>query len=213
MGLEVIGPGFGRTGTNSLRRALEHLGFGPCHHMYELGDHPEQLPNWEALARGDAVDWDDVFAGYRAQVDWPGARFWRELCAYYPDAKVVLSVREPQGWYDSMEKTIVPHLEKREESNGEGRSRRLLMNNKLISQQTFDGRISDRAYAIDEYNANIAEVQAEIASERLLTFDVREGWGPLCAFLGVDVPDADFPNTNSTKEFNNKDSNNPERTV
>ena len=75
MGLEVIGPGFGRTGTNSLRRALEQLGFGPCHHMYELGDHPEQLPNWEALARGDAVDWDDVFAGYRAQVDWPGRRF------------------------------------------------------------------------------------------------------------------------------------------
>ena len=208
MSLEVIGPGFGRTGTNSLRRALEVLGFGPCHHMYELEEHPELLPNWEALARGEKADWDEVFAGYRAQVDWPGARFWRELCAYYPDAKVVLSVREPQGWYDSMEKTIVPHLEKCGMGNDENLNPRLLMNNELINRQTFDGRISERAYAIDKYNANIAEVQAEIAPERLLTFDVRQGWEPLCAFLGVGVPDADFPNTNSSKDFND-----PERKV
>jgi hypothetical protein len=208
MALEVIGPGFGRTGTNSLRRALELLGFGPCHHMYELGDHAEQLPNWEALARGEAVDWDEVFAGYHAQVDWPGARFWRELCAYYPDAKVVLSVREPQGWYDSMEKTIVPHLERCGASDDESQNPRLLMNYELISRQTFAGRISERAYAIDRFNAHIAEVQAEITPERLLTFDVREGWGPLCAFLGVGVPDAPFPNTNNTKDFND-----PNRTV
>ena len=208
MTLEIIGPGFGRTGTNSLRRALEVLGFGPCHHMYELGDYPEQLPNWEALARGEAVDWDEVFEGYRAQVDWPGARFWRELCAFYPDAKVVLSVREPQGWYDSMEKTIVPHLERCGASDDGDQNSRLLMNYELISRQTFDGRISERAYAIGRFNAHIAEVQAEIAPERLLTFDVREGWGPLCAFLGVDVPDVDFPNTNSSKDFND-----PERIV
>ena len=208
MTLEVIGPGFGRTGTNSLRRALEQLGFGPCHHMYEFGEHPEQLPRWEALARGDAVDWDEVFAGYRAQVDWPGARYWRELCAYYPDAKVVLSVREPHGWYDSMEKTIVPYLDMCGTHDDEGRNRRSLMNNELINVQTFDGRISERAYAIDRFNAHIAEVQAEIAPDRLLTFDVREGWEPLCAFLGVDVPDTDFPNTNSSKDFND-----PDRTV
>jgi hypothetical protein len=176
--------------------------------MYELEEHPELLPHWEALARGEKVDWGEVFAGYRAQVDWPGARFWRELCAYYPDAKVVLSVREPEGWYDSMEKTIVPHLERCGTSDDENQNPRLLMNYELISRQTFDGRISERAYAINKYNANIAEVQAEIAPERLLTFDVREGWAPLCAFLGVEVPDVDFPNTNSSKDFND-----PERKV
>ncbi len=202
MTLKVIGPGFGRTGTNSLRRALEVLGFGPCHHMYEFGAHSEQLPNWEALARGETVDWDEVFAGYHAQVDWPGARFWRELCAHYPDAKVVLSVREPQGWYDSMEKTIVPYLEKRGSHEDEDRNRRSLMNYELINVQTFDGHIAERKYAVQKFNDHIAEVQAEIAAERLLTFDVREGWGPLCAFLGVDVPDVGFPNTNSSKDFN-----------
>lgn len=208
MALEVIGPGFGRTGTNSLRRALEILGFGPCHHMYEVEEHPELLPHWEALARGEKVDWDEVFAGYRAQVDWPGARFWRELCAYYPDAKVVLSVREPQGWYDSMEKTIVPYLDKRGTHDEDNRNRRSLMNYELINRRTFNERLSERGYAIDKFNELIADVQAEIAPERLLTFDVREGWEPLCAFLGVDVPAVDFPNTNSSKEFND-----PERTV
>lgn len=202
MTLEVIGPGFGRTGTNSLRRALEMLGFGPCHHMYELEDNPELLPHWEALSRGEKIDWDSVFSGYRAQVDWPGARYWRELCAYYPDAKVVLSVREPHGWYDSMEKTIVPYLEQRGTHDDEDRNHRSLMNYELINVQTFEGRISDRAYAVNKFNAHIAEVQQEIPSERLLTFDVRDGWASLCAFLGVDVPDADFPNTNSSKDFN-----------
>jgi hypothetical protein len=95
MALEVIGPGFGRTGTNSLRRALEVLGFEPCHHMYEVSGNKKQLSLWEAKSRGESVDWDEVFEGYHAQVDWPGAAYWRELCAYYPDAKVVLSVREP----------------------------------------------------------------------------------------------------------------------
>lgn len=208
MALEVIGPGFGRTGTNSLRRALEQLGFGPCHHMYEISENRDLLPNWEALARGETVDWDDVFAGYRAQVDWPGARYWRELCAYYPDAKVVLSVREPQGWYNSMEKTIVPFLNDTGPFNDEGRERHVAMVKELVGAQSLGGRWNEREFAIEKFNKQIAEVKAEIAPERLLTFDVREGWEPLCAFLGVDVPDTPFPNTNTAVDFNN-----PERTV
>ena len=137
MALEVIGPGFGRTGTNSLRRALEMLGFGPCHHMYEISHNETLLPNWEELARGEAVNWDDVFAGYRAQVDWPGVRFWRELCEYYPDAKVVLSVRDPQGWYDSMEKTIVPYLGKCGTFDDEITNRRSIMANELVGKTNF----------------------------------------------------------------------------
>ena len=87
MALEVIGAGFGRTGTNSLKLALERLGFGPCHHMFEVRDNPQQLPAWEAAARGEAVDWDAVFDGYRSQVDWPGAAYWRQLSAYYPQSQ------------------------------------------------------------------------------------------------------------------------------
>ena len=110
MALEIIGPGFGRTGTHSLKIALEHLGFGPCHHMFEVRDHPEQLPAWEAVARGEPVDWDEVFRGYRAQVDWPGARVWRELARHWPEAKVILTVRDPDEWFDSVQATIAPFL-------------------------------------------------------------------------------------------------------
>ena len=88
MALEIIGAGFGRTGTNSLKIALEHLGFGPCHHMFEVRDNPERLPDWQAAADGRTVDWHHVFRDYRSQVDWPGARYWRELLDAFPDAKV-----------------------------------------------------------------------------------------------------------------------------
>ncbi len=110
MPLKIIGPGFGRTGTNSLKLALEHLGFGPCHHMFEVRDNPELLADWEAAARGEPVDWDKVFRGYRSQVDWPGARYWRELAQHFPEAKVILSVRDPDAWFDSVQATIAPFI-------------------------------------------------------------------------------------------------------
>src|SRR5689334_12365820 len=105
MALEIIGPGFGRTGTHSLKLALEQLGFGPAHHMYEVRDHPEQLAAWEAVARGESVDWGEVFRGYCSQVDWPGARVWRELARQWPRAKVILTVRDPDAWFDSVQAT------------------------------------------------------------------------------------------------------------
>ena len=108
MALKIIGPGFGRTGTKSLKIALDQLGFGPCHHMHEVRDNPEQLPAWENAARGGRCDWEAMFSGYVAQVDWPGARYWRELAARYDEAKVILTVRDPELWYDSMSKTIIP---------------------------------------------------------------------------------------------------------
>ena len=110
MALEIIGAGFGRTGTNSLKIALEHLGFGPCHHMFEVRDNPECLPDWEKAANDERVDWDQVFQNYRSQVDWPGARYWRELAGHFPNAKVILSVREPDAWFDSVQATIAPFL-------------------------------------------------------------------------------------------------------
>ncbi len=106
MTLKVIGPGFGRTGTKSLKEALAILGFGPCHHMFEVLDNQEQIPNWVGLSRGERRDWADVFKGYHSQVDWPGAHFWRETAAAFPDAKHVLSVRPVESWWKSFDKTI-----------------------------------------------------------------------------------------------------------
>ena len=201
MALEIIGPGFGRTGTNSLKIALEHLGFGPCHHMFEVRDHPEQLPAWQAAARGERVDWDEVFHGYRAQADWPGARYWRELARHWPEAKVILTVRDPDAWFDSVQATIAPFLAARGSHPSPHADAIAHMGQELVAVQEFQDRISDRAHATRVFREHIAAVQAEIAPERLLTFDLREGWQPLCAFLGVVAPDLPFPRTNSSKAF------------
>ena len=148
MPLEIIGPGFGRTGTNSLKLALEHLGFGPCHHMFEVRDNPERLADWEAAARGEAVDWDKVFVGYRSQVDWPGARYWRELVRHFPKAKVVLSVRDPDAWFDSVQATIAPFLAARGKHLSPHINAIAEMGNETVAVQVFDGRLSERAWGL-----------------------------------------------------------------
>lgn len=202
MAVSVIGSGFGRTGTMSLKIALEQLGLGPCHHMEEVFEHPEQVSHWQAVAAGDTVDWNTVFAGYNSQVDWPGAHVWRELAATFPDAKVVHSVRPEESWWNSFSKTIgkflatyqelqlPPHVSAMADAMTE-----------IIARQTFDGQISDRTAALAAYRKRTEQVQAAIPSERLLVFDVAEGWQPLCRFLDVDVPSGPFPHRNKTEEF------------
>lgn len=201
MPLEIIGAGFGRTGTNSLKLALEHLGFGPCHHMFEVRDNPDLLPDWQAAANGDEVDWHQVFQGYRSQVDWPGARYWRELVDIFPEARVILSVREPNGWFDSVQATIGPFIDATGSHETEHMNAIGELAYKTIFTQVFDGRMSDREHAIGVFERHINDVQSSLPAERLLTFDIKQGWPPLCAFLGVDVPDIPFPRTNSSKEF------------
>jgi len=201
MSLEVVGPGFGRTGTNSLKLALEHLGFGPCHHMFEVRDNPERLADWEAAARGEAVDWDEVFRGYRSQVDWPGARYWRELTQHFPGAKVILTVRDADSWFDSVQATIAPFLAARGKHSSPHANAIAQMAHQAIEVQVFDNRMSDRDHAVGVFKRHIAEVQSEIPADRLLTFDARDGWKPLCEFLGVEVPEIPFPRTNSSREF------------
>jgi hypothetical protein len=203
--LEIIGPGFGRTGTNSLKLALEHLGFGPCHHMFEVRDNPEQLPKWEALARGEKVSWDDVFANYRSQVDFPGASYWRQLIRHYPRARVVLSVRDPGEWYDSVQATVLPFVLARGKHPAPHVNAIAEMAHQTVDVQVFDGRLSDREHAIRVFNRHIAEVQAAVPADRLLTYDLRDGWEPLCEFLDVDVPAIPLPKTNSSKEFKEKE--------
>jgi hypothetical protein len=201
MPLEIIGPGFGRTGTNSLKLALEHLSFGPCHHMFEVRDNPELLPDWEAVARGEPVDWDRVFRGYKSQVDWPGARYWRELARHFPEAKVILTVRDPDAWFDSVQATIVPFIAARGMHPSPHVNAIAEMAYRAIVAPIFEDRLSDRDHATRVFREHIAVVKAEIPAHRLLVLDLRKGWQPLCDFLGVEVPDVPFPKTNSSKEF------------
>ena len=197
MSLDVIGAGFGRTGTKSLKDALEQLGFGPCHHMAEVLPAPGGAEPWAAAAEGQAIDWDAVFAGYRSAVDWPAAGYWQELSAHYPAAKVILTVRDPESWFRSTQETIFGPVNRLMSSDPSAVGRMM----RAISDRHFGGRHNDRAACLAGYAANDAAVRREIAPERLLVFDVADGWEPLCAFLDVPVPATPFPRTNTTDEF------------
>lgn len=199
MTLSVIGAGFGRMGTLSLKLALEQLGFAPCHHMTEVFANPHQAPQWYAAARGEAVDWDALLKGYKALVDWPGCHFWRELTAHFPDAKVILSTRDHERWYESMTNTIFRAVGS--ELPPEGPAREVLqMASYVVRDRTFGGNL-DKAHVLDVLARHEAEVKRAIPARRLLVFNVSEGWDPLCRFLGVPVPETPFPRTNSTEEF------------
>jgi hypothetical protein len=201
MPLVVVGAGFGRTGTLSLKLALERLGFGPCHHTKEVLEHPEQRRHWQDAAAGRAVDWEEVFAGYRSAVDWPSAHFWRELAAAYPRARVILTVRPEAAWWASFSTTILPLIECRAEIADPHLRDVVALGTTLIAERTMGGRPDDKATALACYRRRSAEVAAAVAPERLLVFDVAEGWAPLCAFLGWPVPDTPFPRTNPAEEF------------
>jgi Sulfotransferase domain len=201
MALKVIGAGFGRTGTHSLKLALEQLGFGPCHHMFEVRDNPERLIPWQAAARGELPDWDEVFADYVAQVDWPGARYWRELAEHYPAAKVILSTRPEEEWFDSFQATIAPFIRDPAVLTAEHPRAIAEMVAEMIGQQIFGGRMDDRAHACAVFRDHVAQVQSTFAPERLLTWRATEGWEPLCRFLGVAAPDTPFPHTNTAETF------------
>jgi len=208
--MKVIGVGVGRTGTLSLKAALERLGFGPCFHMRNVLDHRERLPLWEAAAAGSTVDWDAVFAGYESSVDWPGAAFWRELTAYYPGAKVILTVRDPERWYDSVRDTIYQLFGGGTESPLADEALRKIpgiatmhaFNRKLVWDGPFlEGRFDDRDWATRAFLRHNAAVREEIPPERLLVFEVSEGWRPLCDFLGTEPPDQEFPRLNDPAAF------------
>jgi hypothetical protein len=198
MALDVIGVGLGRTGTLSLKVALEMLGFRPCYHMVEVWANPPCMSDWVAAANGRA-DWEKLFAGYKATVDYPGCHFWRELIAAYPQAKVVLTVREPRSWFESTQTTIFsPRMRERV---GASPARDFL--DKTV-WNTFGSDIHDRDYMVAAFERHTEEVQRAIPRDRLLTFDVAQGWQPLCQFLDVPVPGKPFPRLNSREELSAK---------
>jgi len=194
MALKVVGTGLGRTGTMSMKLALEQLGFGPCHHMVEVFMHPDSVPLWIAAGHGKP-EWDKIFADYGSVVDYPGAAYWRELTAHYPDAKVLHTVRDPVSWFESTQATIFapgsmsdsapPHLQKFFS---------------FVVRELGDKR-HDREFMIDYFQRHTAEVVAAIPKDRLLVYESGQGWEPLCQFLGVPVPDTPFPRENSREQF------------
>ena len=196
MTLSVIGAGFGRTGTMSLKLALEALGFGPCYHMAEVFKNPA-APDWwyEAALDPAHADWGRIFEGYNATVDWPNATYYQELADAYPDAKVILTERDPDVWFDSTQATIF-----RDELTADSEAPFPRMVRKVV-HELFDARMHDRDHVISVYLAHNARVRATIAPERLLVYDLAEGWASLCDFLGVPVPATPMPKVNSREEF------------
>ena len=211
-GLKVIGAGFGRTGTESLKMALEQLGFGKCYHAFEIL--PEHLPEWKKLQRGEVPDYTLLFKGYQSCTDFPAAVYYRELMKQYPNSKVILTTRDPQKWHDSASKTIfrkIPdfmlalirfiglfsktarafpdiHIQIRD----------------LVHDDVFKGRANDREHAIATFNAWNEEVMRTVPAERLLVFEVKDGWEPLCKFLNAPIPSTPFPHSNDGGSFDRK---------
>lgn len=200
MALSVIGAGFGRTGTLSLKFALERLGFERCYHMTEVLENPSAVSHWSRAAEGEAVDWNEVFAGYRAAVDWPVSHFYRELAEFYPEAKVILTWREPERWYQSAIQTIFQVMQMPPPQGGPAFEHARMVR-RVVLERTFGGRVDDRDHAIAVYTRHAEEVKRAIPPERLLVYEVAEGWEPLCRFLDRPLPDAPFPKVNSSDEF------------
>jgi hypothetical protein len=203
--LKVIGAGFGRTGTASLKKALEDLGFGPVSHGVDIIFRPHQVLAWQGYHRTGTADWDRVYKRFRSAIDFPVPCAWQDLAAHYPDAKIILTVRDAEKWYRSTSETIFPGprtvtpdwamvwfpLTRAYVEFVEG----------LVWDGLFDGRFADKDHAIKVFEQHIEEVKATADPDRLLVYDVAQGWGPLCEFLGVPEPDAPFPHINDTAQM------------
>ena len=196
MQLQVVGAGVGRTGTHSLKLAVEQLLGGPCHHMAEILGDPTQVPGWTDAIEGRPVDWSALLAGYRSIVDWPGGAFWRELSAANPDALVLLSVRDPESWYRSASNTIFLAFDRMPPE--------LMpwMNTmRTLLRDRFSDRFDDPTAMMDAFERHNVAVRQEVPAARLLEWTPGDGWEPICERLGLAVPAEPFPVTNTTNEF------------
>ena len=199
MTLQVIGAGVGRTGTNSLRLALNQLGLGPCYHMHELAlNLAVNVPLWLGALDGHA-DWEAIYKGYASAVDWPTAGFFRELNAAYPAAKFILTVRSAESWAQSFSETIYK-LQAGGDPAPAGFKSWFDMANRVVLKTGFPFGL-DVAGLANAFNAHTDAVKTAIPADRLLVYEVKDGWGPLCAFLGFPEPAEAFPRTNTRGEF------------
>jgi Sulfotransferase domain len=209
--MQLIGVGFGRSGTMSLKAALEQIGAGPCFHMIDLieGENRERdLPYWIRIADGEEVDWQEVFEPWGSTVDWPGCTPWRAIVDAFPDAPCLLNHRDFDPWYKSCENTILAVKKAAmagqipEDTNRPQPSPELWgVIEKLVWQGDFQGRFEDKDWVRDMYYERIETIKREIPSDRLTVWDVGDGWAPLARMLDVDVPDEPFPHLHDTNEF------------
>ena len=193
MTLRVVGAGLGRTGTNSLKVALERLLGAPCYHMVEVFAHPEHVAAWHAAARGEMPDWEQLFRGYAAAVDWPASAFWPEIADAFPDAVILLSERDPESWWKSASSTIFPSI------GGAGGEWRAMID--ALFAARFTTAVHDRDASIAAYERHYADALQRIPPRRLVRWRASDGWEPLCRALGVAVPSEPFPHTNTTEDF------------
>jgi hypothetical protein len=197
MSLRIVGAGVGRTGTHTLKVALEQLLGAPCYHMIEVLGHPEHVPAWTAAMKGEPVDWDPVFDGYSASVDWPGGGVWEDIWAANPDAVVLLSTRDSADtWWKSASNTIFIGMKQGGLPGSEA-----WYEMAMAMMQRFTPDWLEEGPAKAAYEAHNAHVRATVPPDRLIDWQPSDGWGPLCKGLGVPVPDDPFPVTNTTAEF------------
>ena len=196
MSLRLIGAGVGRTGTLSLRTALETLLGGHCYHMFEVREHRDHIPLWHAAARGVAINWRGLLDNYNAAVDWPASAFWPELAAAYPDAIILLSSRDAEGWWKSASETIFLAMQ------GMDNDWKHMIDAMFASRFTLN--IHDKAAAIAAYEAHNRAVREHAPADRLVEWHPGDGWAPICQALALPIPDLPFPHVNSTEEFKAK---------
>jgi hypothetical protein len=201
VGLKVVGAGLGRTGTNSLKLALEQLLGGPCYHMYEVVARPADTAIWHAAVRGEDVDFAALLGGFSATVDWPAVAFWRELEAVGDDPFILLSTRDSsERWWESVAATILPTVRQPLPSEDPMTAARRTMIREMMDVR-FTPSWRERDGAIAAYEQHNAEVRESVPRERLIDWGPGDGWEPICSALGVAVPDAPFPHVNTTEEF------------
>ena len=203
--LKAIGAGVARTATTSTKAALEELGFDPGYTFVTLFARPDHLDPWLAAYAGEPMDWPALFAGFQATVDWPACDFYEPLMEVYPEAKVVLTVRDPEKWYESMINTIwAVHQAEAQAGRGPDTDKMSRLREVMIWQGAFDGRFLEKDYAIGFFERHTQRVKERVPRDKLLVFDAKEGWEPLCRFLEVEVPDKSFPRLNDTQAFNDR---------
>ena len=215
MALKVIGAGFPRTGTTSLKSALELLGFGPCCHMWELmkPEHAWRWPMWRRAVDGKPVHWPTLYRGFESAVDAPGCYFWRKLARAYPEAKVILTQRDWYGWWVSTQRGAMVGEAQGDRNRIDpvmaatiGRMDAAIAREWGSSFEAAPG-VSREQFLREQFHRHAEIVKSEIAPERLLVFQVTEGWAPLCRFLGVDEPGVAFPHENDIGDFARRVSN------
>ena len=209
--MKAIGAGFGRMGTMSIKAALEQIGYGPCLHMIDVIRNPELRHPFVDSLEGTDVDWEQAFEGWESTIDWPACSFWREHYETWPDLPVLLNIRDKEAWYksclnsihDAKEMAMRGELQPADPDTPPPNPEVMKMINGLIWGGTFDGRFAeDKEYAFKKFDEHYDEVRSTVPKDQLLEFDAtKDGWEPLCEFLGEDVPEEPFPHLNDTQSF------------